>query len=111
VKESKHEAALAFQIKALGLPAPAREFVFAPPRKFRFDFAWPQLLLPLGLEVDGATWAGGRHSRGSGIEKDCEKYSIAAARGWRVIRVVPAQIKSGVAVRWVEEALAYERSR
>jgi very-short-patch-repair endonuclease len=88
------------------LPIPVRECIFAPPRKFRFDFAFPDKLL--GVEVDGGTWGRSRHTSGSGFEKDCEKFAIAAARGWRVIRVVPSQIKSGAALRWIEEALKYE---
>ena len=33
------------------IPEPTRELVFAPPRKWRFDFAWPEHLV--AVEIDG----------------------------------------------------------
>ena len=35
---------------------------------------------------------GGRHNRGAGYAKDLEKYSMAAALGWRILRVVPSKL-------------------
>jgi very-short-patch-repair endonuclease len=71
------------------IPDPEREFVFASPRKFRFDFAWPQQRV--ALEVDGGRWQpnGGRHAS----DTDKEKQNIACARGWRVMHVSPAMIR------------------
>ena len=51
---------------AVGLAAPIREHRFAPPRRWRFDYAWPDRRL--ALEVEGGTWTGGRHVRGRGYE-------------------------------------------
>lgn len=102
------EDTLAFYLQAVGLPRPEREYRFAAPRRFRFDFAWP--VHSVAAEVDGATWSGGRHSRGSGIERDAEKYSLAAARGWRVLRVTRHMIESGAAVQLIEEALAWKET-
>jgi very-short-patch-repair endonuclease len=96
---------LALQCAAAKLPAPVAEFRFAPPRKWRADFAWPaQRVL---LEVDGGGWipGGGRHSRGAGIEKDCEKTNAAAALGYRVLRVTPRMVKSGEALSAIEAVL------
>lgn len=76
--------------KECGLPDPTPELVFAPPRKWRFDFAWVGQCV--ALEVEGGIWTGGRHTRGSGFTKDMEKYNEAAARGWRVIRVAPERL-------------------
>lgn len=91
------------QIEDAGLPLPEREVRFAKPRRFRFDFCWPDRLL--AAEVDGATWSGGRHARGSGIETDSEKYSIAATMGFRVLRFTRRMIKEGVALEFVRVAL------
>jgi very-short-patch-repair endonuclease len=90
-------------IRAAGLPAPIREHRFAPPRRWRFDYAWPAHRL--ALEVEGGTWAGGRHVRGRGYEADCEKYSEAALRGWRVLRVTTNMLNDGRALAMLERAL------
>lgn len=88
-----------------GLPEPTPEFVFAPPRKWRFDFAWlddeyhhrthsegSYTRRPVAMEVEGGIWTGGRHTRGVGFARDMEKYNEAAALGWRVIRVQPQDL-------------------
>jgi len=73
-----------------GIPAPERELVFAPPRKWRFDFAWP--FNKIAVEIEGGAWIGGRHNRASGFIKDAEKYNNAALLGWRVLRYTPQNI-------------------
>jgi hypothetical protein len=41
-------------LRAVGLPVPIREHRFAPPRRWRFDYAWPAHRL--ALEIEGGTW-------------------------------------------------------
>ncbi|MDF4639356.1 hypothetical protein P3489_06115 [Vibrio parahaemolyticus] len=98
------EKTLLFQIKAMGLALPEKEYRFHETRRWRFDFAYPEQ--QLAVEVEGGTWAGGRHTRGSGYEKDCEKYNAAALRGWSVLRFTGSMIKSGKAVQTLKEALS-----
>lgn len=98
------EELLALQLRAANLPVPEREYRFAPPRRFRADFAWPDHKLL--VEVDGGTWSHGRHARGSGIERDAEKYSLAAVHGWRVVRVTRAMVEDGRALGLIEQAMA-----
>ncbi|EIL2908420.1 hypothetical protein LLT35_001942 [Vibrio alginolyticus] len=98
------EQTLLFQIKAMGLALPEQEYRFHETRRWRFDFAYPEQ--QLAVEVEGGTWAGGRHTRGSGYEKDCEKYNEAALRGWSVLRFTGSMIKSGNAVETLKEALS-----
>lgn len=98
------EERLLFQIRALQLPEPVREYKFHPTRRWRSDFAWPDCRLL--VEVEGAHWTNGRHTRGSGFEADCEKYSEAALNGWAVIRCTSTHIKSGEAVDWIQRALS-----
>ncbi|MCA2455812.1 MULTISPECIES: endonuclease domain-containing protein [Vibrio] len=93
-----------FQIKSMGLALPEKEYRFHETRRWRFDFAYPEQ--QLAVEVEGGTWAGGRHTRGSGYEKDCEKYNEAALRGWSVLRFTGSMIKSGKAVETLKEALS-----
>lgn len=97
------EDALALQIKAAKLPEPVREHVFAKPRRWRFDFAWPSF--KLAVEVEGAIFVGGRHNRPMGMMADMEKYNAAALLGWKVLRVAGPHVKSGEALEWIEVAL------
>ena len=98
------ESELANHMRLAGVPEPMTEYRFDPKRRWRADFAWPDRMLL--VEVEGAHWVGGRHTRGSGFDNDCEKYNEAALGGWSVIRVTSTHIKSGEAVAWVERALA-----
>lgn len=79
------------------------EFKFCEHRHWRADF------LILGtrilVEVEGGTWSGGRHTRGQGYQKDCEKYNWAAANGWTVLRFTTQQVNSGAAIKAILEAL------
>ena len=92
------EEAFATQLRESGL-AFQREFKFHPHRRWRIDFAFPDERV--GVEVEGGTWSGGRHTRGSGFAADCEKYAEAMCLGWRVLRVTGDQVKSGEARLWL----------
>lgn len=61
------------------------ELRFAPPRRWRFDFALPQARV--AVEIEGGVWCQGRHNRGAGFVSDCEKYLAAALAGWTVFRL------------------------
>ena len=95
------------QLRALRLDAGmVQQYRIDPIRKHRADFCWPAQMLI--LECDGGTWSGGRHSRGSGIEADAEKQSLAAIRGYRTLRATTTQVRSGVAAQWVALALGID---
>ena len=83
---------------------PSASIRFHQTRRWRFDLAWPAHMV--AVEVDGGVWTGGRHVTGSGATKDAEKFSEAAALGWRCLRVTPEHVESGQAVAWLERALA-----
>jgi very-short-patch-repair endonuclease len=104
--ESPWELALSRQCVLIGLPTPARQVRFDAERRWKFDLAWPAQLV--ACEVDGATYADGRHNRGDGIHNDCEKFSTAAAQGWRVLRVDAKMVEDGSAVRLIERALSLQ---
>jgi very-short-patch-repair endonuclease len=76
---SKAEETLALQIRAVKLPEPVREHRFHAVRRWRFDFAYPDQ--KLAIEVEGGVWSVGRHTRGAGFTKDCEKYNTALMDG------------------------------
>lgn len=108
---SHWEDMLAFQVHAVKLPAPTREFRLLVDRRWRFDFAWlPQKIL---VEVHGGTgtFVQGRHVRGAhvtpeGFEKDREKINSAVLEGFRVLEFTGKQIKTGLAIGMIEKALA-----
>jgi very-short-patch-repair endonuclease len=100
---SEAEELLAMQIRAIKLWEPVREYKFDSIRKWRFDFAWPNLRL--AIEIEGGIWTGGRHTRGKGFLDDCSKYNQAALAGWMVLRFPTEQIQSGEALRFIEVAL------
>ena len=86
-----------------GLPVPVAEHRFSPPRRWRWDWAWPDRRI--ALEVNGGIWTRGKHSRGAGQLRDFEKWSEGAAQGWRVIHVTPAQIHAPATWDWLRRAL------
>ncbi len=108
---SQLEELLAFQIRASGLPEPVREYPFATAvkRRWRGDFAWVERKLL--VEVEGGIYAAGRHTRGAGFEKDCEKYNAAVLLGWSVLRFTGAMIHSGVAIETITQLMQKEQAR
>jgi very-short-patch-repair endonuclease len=95
-------------LKREGIPLPVSEYRFHPSRKWRFDFAFCQHLV--AVEVEGGVFSGGRHSRGAGFRKDCEKYNSAASLGWRVLRVLPEQLCDLQTIALIRETLNYKRA-
>lgn len=75
---------------AVGIPAPIAEYRFAPPRRWRFDWAWPSE--KIAMEVQGGLFTQGRHSRGAALLKEHEKLNAAAVMGWRVLFVTPQSL-------------------
>lgn len=104
MRTSVPELALATQIGWAQVPLPTTEHRFDLARRWRFDFAWPEL--KVAAEVEGGTFTAGRHSRGRGFEADCEKYSEAAIAGWLVVRVTSDMVKDGRALGLIERAIA-----
>lgn len=85
---------------------PRPEYVFAPPRKFRFDFAWRQR--KIAIEVDGGIYARRpSHHSLRGILRDMEKQNLATMLGWRVLRYTPQQIEAG---HWRNDFLALSQN-
>lgn len=76
--------------RSQGIPKPVYEYRFAPPRRSRFDLAWPDHRV--AVEVQGGIWTQGRHSRGKGMLADMEKFNNATLTGWRVLLVTPDQL-------------------
>ena len=60
----------------------------------------------LAVEIDGGTWVSGRHTRGAGFERDCEKLNTAVLLGWRVLRFTTGMVLDGRALETILAALA-----
>src|ERR1700727_1595622 len=99
---SEGEELVWLHCRAHGLD-PEREYRFALPRRFRFDFAWPDH--KLAGEIEGGTWIAGRDSRGGGYEKDLEKYNVAVLAGWRVLRYTTQMVNTVPAIDQIMQAL------
>ncbi len=89
-----------------GVPTPVPEHCFHPKRKFRFDASWVDY--KVGLDIQGQIWHKGGHSSGGGITKDCEKISLAAVEGWRVLLCTYEQFNSGKVFKWIAELFSKE---
>lgn len=110
-EKTDYVAKLAFQIRAVGLPAPIREYRFFPKRMWRADFAWPNEKLL--VEYEGGIFVRqqrngqnfGWHQSAQRMLTDMEKYNAAAMLGFRVLRFTASHVKSGEAVKEIEQAL------
>lgn len=108
--------ALYLMICDAGLPEPILEHRFAPPRRFAFDLAWPEVML--AAEQEGGLFGKGKpcplcgrrpaagHGAPKRIKSDMEKYNLAALQGWTLIRFLPEHVGDGTALAWVRAALA-----
>ncbi|WP_050489229.1 hypothetical protein [Bordetella bronchiseptica] len=97
------EERFARDLRAVRVAVPEREYRFAAPRHWRFDFAWPHARV--AVEIEGGVWTGGRHTRGAGFVADTEKYNAAAIAGWRVLRFTEKAVRDGTAIATIEQLL------
>lgn len=89
------------QLQQAGVPTFEREYKFLKNRRFRFDFAWPNI--KFAVEIDGNVYQKSRHTTGAGFSKDCEKFALASIEGYRVIRTTTGQVSKGEALDWVKQ--------
>jgi very-short-patch-repair endonuclease len=106
-KGNEAEMTLAYQCAADGIQF-QQEYRFNPQRRYRLDLAIPPL--KLGIEIDGAIFSQGAHSRPLGILRDMEKANLLVLSGWRVLRYTPAQVKAGEAIDGLKQLIAGAKS-
>lgn len=124
---SKLEHLFAQHLALMGLE-PAREHRFHSTRRWRFDFAFPEVFL--AIELNGAifteakaefaeqggklvavpTLKAGRHSRGAGQLNDMEKLNAAIELGWSVLVYGPPHVRSGAAAIQTERIVLRRRA-
>jgi hypothetical protein len=102
---SKSDAHLLMEIHLKELKIPfVTECRFDVKRKWRFDFFLPKVNQPgFAIEIEGAVWTRGRHTRGKGYLGDMEKYNTAAVMGYRVLRFSTQQVLDGTARAFIEK--------
>lgn len=105
LSRSRLEDILANRLQIAGLTGYVREYPFAPPRRFRADFAFVDARLL--IEVEGGIYTAGRHTRGSGFEMDCEKGNLAVLLGYRTLRFTKSMIESGDAINIISLTLSF----
>jgi very-short-patch-repair endonuclease len=93
-RSSALEDALFEEFKFFGLPLSERQYIFAPPRKWRADFCWPKERII--VEVEGGLFmpGGGRHNRGVYVERSHEKMNEAVRLGYRCFMFGPKACKA-----------------
>src|SRR5271167_3650698 len=105
-------------LRELGLIA-NQEVRFHPERKWRFDFVLLRTVpdlhgkgrdgldnLRIAIEIEGAIWTRGRHTRGKGFQADLQKYNHATMVGWRVLRFSTEDVLKGRAKAFLAEYLS-----
>tara|TARA_R100000656_G_scaffold99267_1_gene72035 strand:- start:63 stop:371 length:309 start_codon:yes stop_codon:yes gene_type:complete len=97
------EEDFAFQLKAVGVPDPVREYKFHPTRKWRLDFYWDT---GWAVEIQGGGWVRGGHNRNAKtMWKDYEKLNACQELGIKVLQFTGDQIKDGEAILQVARIL------
>lgn len=79
-----------------------REYRFYKPRRWKFDVAWPELLI--AVEIHGGVYdrgpkGRGRHVRPEGFMNDREKMNKAIELGWKVLEYGTAQVNEDMAIQ------------
>lgn len=100
---SASEDLLAFQLRAAGIEF-AQQYAYAPPRKFRADFAFPYARLL--VEVQGGVYSRKAHGSITGVLADIERLNVATLAGWRLLRFTPQAVQLGEALQLIERALS-----
>lgn len=89
-KGSKPKSEMELVLKLFGKPYET-EYAFHPERKWRFDFAIPEM--KVGIEYEGLMSEKSRHTSIKGFTGDTEKYNAAASLGWKVLRYTALNYK------------------
>jgi hypothetical protein len=98
---SKGEEILAVQLRGVKIPFDRQVMTDSTGRKWRWDFKIDDIV----IDVQGGTWNGGRHVTGAGYQNDCDKLNSATRDGYRPLHFTTKDVKSGKALRFIEEML------
>ena len=71
------------------------EYRFHEERRWRFDYLIKSEAVRVAIEIEGAIWSRGRHTRGKGYQADLDKYNHAVMMGYRVLRFSTEDVMRG----------------
>ena len=74
------------------IPDYVEEHQFHEVRKYRFDWAIPELMI--AIEYEGIFSKKSGHTTITGYTKDCEKYNLATMKGWKILRYTAKNYKN-----------------
>jgi len=82
---------------------PEREYRFAPGRKWKLDFAWPDV--KLAVEIESSV-----HRIQGRFASDLEKYNRLTLDGWKLLRFTRQMVETGQPILTVMELLGASRT-
>lgn len=85
------------------------EYKFLKDRKFRFDYAFEEV--KVAFEYEGIFSRKSRHLTVTGYSRDIEKYNLAQAEGWVVIRATPLVLKKANELAEIIKKVVRERKK
>jgi len=92
---NKAELLLEIHLKELGIEFET-QVKLVPDRKWRWDF----VVLQWAIEIQGAVFTTGKHTRGLGYTRDCEKMRAAVTAGYYPVYFTSQEVLKGVARSW-----------
>jgi hypothetical protein len=81
------------------------EWRFAPPRRFRFDFA--HLPSKIAIEIQGGIFMpNSGHNNGAALVKEYEKLCLASSLGWRIFFLSSVTVSDENIYKLIAQAIA-----
>lgn len=97
-ERSRLEVMMEQQLSAAGIKDYVTQHIPLAPRRWRLDFAWPQL--KVAIEVQGMV-----HRIKGKFKRDIEKRAELMLAGWEVLEVDGESINDGMAIYWAKKLL------
>lgn len=87
-------------IDELNLPSPQKEYKPGTVRKYKLDYAWPDI--KVGIELNGGIFMKkGGHNSISGLLRDYERMNYLQILGWLIIQFDPSMMRNDLYVKEV----------
>jgi hypothetical protein len=104
-KQSHLELLFDAQIEEAELPPADEENYVIPgsPKRWQYDRVW--LSYRVIVEIEGGVFTQGRHTRGMGFVKDCNKYNWATSQGWKLYRFTVWHLNNDLVVPFMRKVL------